>query len=387
MSENTADRPSQVMSAMWKRQMLRLRMERQHLTNPADEEEYLALYRDTQPGQNVYWHGFGEPPVMSFRTDFDDKEYNRIRRQNRQIVKGRFQGGNLGWIVSEDMELFACMCRKPLTDPSPEQLLILRIIDQEGPMNIQQLKEETGLLVKEITPALHRLQEAFILYEDQFDGEWDRGWYRFEEMFPEVDPERYTGKEALKIVLKRFAFRMVWFHTDMAKSFYRLPAKDIKAAVKELCKEGHLTEYAGGYLGCEDQALLTEREMQAAAEEAGREAAESLQKDVQFHRILIMHRNDILIKAFEHEWKAKYREYKIESRERWPEASDFEILYLILTDGEIHGAVLGKFKYGPYIIEDIVVDEEYVCRREEILEAVKASDPESPIFRFMGEPI
>ena len=44
-----------------------LRMERQFLTKQADEEEYIELYHDTQPGQNVYWHGFGEPPVISFR--------------------------------------------------------------------------------------------------------------------------------------------------------------------------------------------------------------------------------------------------------------------------------------------------------------------------------
>ena len=39
-----------------------LRMERQHLTHKADENEYISLYRDLQPGQNVYWNGFGDPP-------------------------------------------------------------------------------------------------------------------------------------------------------------------------------------------------------------------------------------------------------------------------------------------------------------------------------------
>jgi hypothetical protein len=34
-------------------------------------------------------------------------------------------------------------------------------------LTIQQIKEDTGLLVKEITPVLHRLQEAFLVYEDQ----------------------------------------------------------------------------------------------------------------------------------------------------------------------------------------------------------------------------
>ena len=54
-------------------------------------------------------------------------------------------------------------------------------------------------------------------------------------------------------------------------------------------------------------------------------------------------------------------------------------------DGEIRGAVLGKFKYGPYIIEDIVVDEAYVCRKEAILAAVHEAAPDSLIHRFMGE--
>lgn len=39
--------------------IISLRMERQCFINKADEDEYIKLYRDTQPGQNVYWSGFG----------------------------------------------------------------------------------------------------------------------------------------------------------------------------------------------------------------------------------------------------------------------------------------------------------------------------------------
>lgn len=64
------------------------------------------------------------------------------------------------------------------------QQMPLERIEMSGPYTIGQLKEESGLLVKEITPALQsRLQEAFLIYEDQYDGEWDRGWYRFGEFF------------------------------------------------------------------------------------------------------------------------------------------------------------------------------------------------------------
>ena len=100
------------------KKIISLRMERQFLLDKkADEKEYITLYRDTQPGQNMYWHGFGQPPVLSFRADFDDIEYNRQRQLKRRLIKGRFCGGNLGWIMAEDLEIFASLYRKPLTKP------------------------------------------------------------------------------------------------------------------------------------------------------------------------------------------------------------------------------------------------------------------------------
>ena len=43
------------------KKLLALRMQRQHLASPVDESGYDALYRDLQPGMNLYWHGFGQP--------------------------------------------------------------------------------------------------------------------------------------------------------------------------------------------------------------------------------------------------------------------------------------------------------------------------------------
>ena len=192
-----------------------LRMRRQHLVQRADTVEYDALYRDTSPGQNVYWNGFGDPPSLTFRADFDDIAYNRSRQKSRTLLKGRFQGGNLGWIERADLELFAGAYRKPLPSLTPAQQTLWELLLREGPMNIQGMKEATGLLVKEITPVLHRLQEAFLIYEAQYDGEWDRGWYPFAEMFPDAALSRYTRQESLEILLQRFARRMVLFDLKM----------------------------------------------------------------------------------------------------------------------------------------------------------------------------
>ncbi|MDD4493106.1 MAG: hypothetical protein PHV32_01945 [Eubacteriales bacterium] len=322
--------------------IIALRMERQHLICKANETEYIDLYRDTQPGQNVYWNGFGDPPSLTYRADFNDIDFNCERQRTHKLIKGRFSGGNLGWIIPEDMELFACLFRKPLDKPTEKQLALLELIEHEGPLNIQQMKESTGMLVKEITPALHRLQEAFLIYEDQYDGEWDRGWFKFPEMFPDLDLVKYSRIDALKIILKRFAYRHVLFDADMVKSFYKLPTKEIKVAIEELLEDETLTESNDGYL------------LKSDVEELKTYSGE-IPKFV-----YAMHRNDFLVKSNDHILKNKYPH-------PFPDT-----LYYLMIDGEFRGAVVGKFRYTPEV-EDILLDlsnNEAAERKDEIIKAV-----------------
>ena len=333
-----------------------LRMERQYLTRKAGEAEYIELYRDMQPGQNVYWNGFGNPPSLTYRVDFDDTEYNRERQRTRALIKGRFSGGNLGWIMPEELELFAALYRKPLDKPNARHAALLELIERE-PLTIQQMKEETGMLVKEITPALHRLQEAFLIYEDQHDGEWDRGWHKFEDMFPDADLAKYTRLDALKILLRRFAYRHVCFDVKMARSFYKVPEKDIKSAVAALTDEGVLTLMGDSFMLREDLDLL--QSCTAAPPEL----------------IYAMHRNDFLVKSNEHWLKERYTH-------AYPDT-----LYYLLIDGEFRGVVGGKFRYTPEV-EDVVLDlpdDEASARKEDILQAVKLlCGTNTPIKRYQG---
>jgi len=341
--------------------IISLRMERQCLANKANIEEYQRLYRDLQPGQNVYWNGFGQPPVLSFRADFDDIEFNRVRQSRHELIKGRFAGGNLGWIIPEDLELFAALYRKPLTDPSEEQLRVLGLIESSGPFNIHQLKEETGLLVKRITPILHRLQEAFLIYEDQYDGEWDRGWCKFSEMFPNADIGRYSRNNALKIILQRFAYRIVWFDTAMAKSFYKLPEKEIKLAAEELEKDGIFAAVDSGYMLKSDAELLKSYEPK------------------QICSVYAIHRSDFLYKSHEHILKERAKE--------WTKGLEYdcEPLQYLLIDGEFRGAVAGHFRNGPYDLNDVVCDlTDAESRREDILKAVSEVNEGRTPMRFIG---
>ena len=342
--------------------MISLRMERQCFIDKADENEYIQLYRDTQPGQNVYWNGFGDPPTLTFRAKFNDMEFNRDRQLARKLIKGRFAGGNLGWIVPEDVELFAAIYRKPLTKPTVVQLQLLELIENSGPLNIQQIKEETGIPVKQITPVLHRLQEAFLIYEDQYDGEWDRGWYRFAEMFPTADLNQYTRTEALKILLQRFAYRIVWFDTMMAKSFYKIPEKEIKLAVGELISEGILVVSGSGYMLKNDDELLKNYEPKV------------------MNFVYAIHRNDFIYKSHEHILKEMVKNMTDELD------YDHEPLQYLLIDGEFHGASVGHFRNGPYDLNDIVCDlPDCESRRNEIVDAVRMVNYGKTPSRFMGK--
>ncbi|MDD2649095.1 MAG: hypothetical protein PHI27_00270 [Eubacteriales bacterium] len=352
---------------MDKAKLISLRMERQHLINKACEDEYIALYRDMQPGLNVYWNGFGMPPSLTFRADFDDIEFNRRRQAERELVKGRFAGGNLGWVERGEMELFACLYRKPLPAMTFEQSKIFELIERMGPISIQQIKEETGMLVKEITPILHRLQEAFLVYEDQYDGEWDRGWYAFYEMFPNASFDKYSRTGALKIVLQRFAFRNVLIDADMAKSFYRLPAKEIKAAVDELVSEGVLVPAGGGFMLKTDAAI-----------------AEAYQPKP-LHFVYAIHRNDFLYKSNEPLAKRQAEKWLADAGDA---SYDREILQYLLIDGELHGACVGHFRNGPYDLNDVVCDLPNASeRRDEIIRAITDVNYGRAPERFMGRPL
>lgn len=339
-----------------------LRMRRQFFTIKAGEQDYPELYKDMQPGQNVYWNGFGQPPTLTPRTDFNDLEFNRQRQLDRRLIKGRFAGGNLGWIVPEDLELFAALYRKPLERPNEIQLHLLERIEREGPLNIQQIKQDTGLLVKAITPALHRLQEAFLIYEDQYDGEWDRGWYRFSEMFPGADLNRYSRHDAMKTVLQRFAFRHVVFDTGMARAFYRLPEKEIRAAIAALVEDGILQPVDGGYMLADDRERL------------------NTCRPEPLHFVYAIHRNDFLYKSNESALKA----WVAPLTEGLP--YDHEPLQYLLIDGEFRAACVGHFRNGPYDLNDIVCDlPDAEARRDEILQAVTAVNFGRIPLRFMGK--
>ncbi|MDF2944296.1 MAG: hypothetical protein K0S01_3154 [Herbinix sp.] len=324
-----------------------LRLKRQHLLYPVTKENYNQLFANMSPVSTMYWTTPGDPPTLPRHADFDDYDYNSSRRSKRELLKGRFGGGSIAYVTEEDLEVFACLYRKEPSEFSSIQMELMELLKQEGPMNIGLMKELTGLLVKEITPALHKLQEAFLVYEDQLDNEGDRGWYLFDGEFPEVDLERFSKVQALKGVLPRAAKLLVFCDEEMLRSYYRLPLKLIKEAVRELVNEEILlpveVEGKNGYLLKEEKELLS---------------AETI--SLIEPNVILLQRNDFLVKGYADYLKIAY-------------PSDWDALYYLLIDGVFHGVVVGRFKFGPHVIEDIILDleeKEKTRRREEILKAV-----------------
>lgn len=337
--------------------VLALRMERQGLPLGASEREYDLLFRDCAPVPSAGWCPPGTPPSLTVHAAFDDIPYNFRRRQARQILKGRFTGDKrIGYVPREDLELFACLARRARR-LSPLEERLMELIRQEGPMNIGLMKEFTGLLVKEITPALHKLQADCLLFEDQADSEGDRGWFLFQDEFPEVDPRRFTRTQALAQLLPRFARRHVRITPEMIHDFYQIPMKEIRAALAE----SGLVEAEGGFFLPEDLARIREGMPPTG--------------------VILLERNDFLAKS-----------YASDLAGRFTPAPPWEVLYYLLIDGELRGAVVGRFKFGPAVVEDIVADlseGELLRRRDEILRAVaqRIPDPASAPRCFAGKPL
>lgn len=203
----------------------RVRLERQRFCPPANEADYDRLFRDMSPVRTPYWCCPGSPPELSFRAAFapdGGAARNFDRRSRRELVKGRFQGGGIAYVDEADLALYGAIYRKDAA-LRPDDARLLDLLRREGPMTVAALREFTGLAAKAITPMLHRLQEMFLVFEDQADSEWDRAWYPFETEFPSLAwPER---EDAIERALLRFVRLHGAADETMARSFFGLPLR------------------------------------------------------------------------------------------------------------------------------------------------------------------
>lgn len=327
-----------------------LRYHRQRLDEPVTcLSGYQALFRQLQPVKPEAFSCPGSPPTLVHRCALGDRQYTQPMRASRRLVKGRFQGGAVGYVLSEDLPLYRSVYQKPCDLGDAKTRCLLELLEREAPLTIGQMKELTGLLVKEITPVLQKLQRAFLVYEDQADDSWERGWYLLDREFPDLG-EQPPREEALRRLAVQAIRACAFCESGGLKAFLELPSRKLKQTVESLEREGLLTpcelEGRDGYVLSEDLPLLQEPAVQIPT------------------GILPFHVSDFLVKCCAPSLQEAF--------------SGLSVLQYLMIDGRFQGVVTGKWRQGPHDLWDIVLrlsPAEAEGRRAEILQAVERVYP------------
>jgi len=134
---------------------------------------------------------------------FSDNEVADELRSRRQLVKGRFHGGTVGYVHTDDQPLFAAAYKQPLERFDVRQEAAIEALSYAGPLSRRQLRQETGLAHRPLMAAVHRLERAFIICEDQADSAWDRPLHLVSREFPELWTQAPAPEAAQDEVLAR----------------------------------------------------------------------------------------------------------------------------------------------------------------------------------------
>ncbi len=351
---------------MYKQGILFERLHRQGLLTPienrSDEEAYIQLFRALQPVAPVHFTRPGEPPKLVHRTNFDDSVLAGQMRETNQIVKGRFLGGRVGYVLQEDLNMYATVFRKPLTKAKPIHDEIMETIRGAGGISKEQLKEILPISGGEVSKELQRMQEAFLVYEVQMDTDWDTGWFEFSTEWFEIKEDQDVLEHHTSLVILNFIKAFVFATVGQVKSWTQLNNRLIKKTIQVLLQEKkiievEIDELGKGYMLVDDIAKICQ------------------DNELPKH-VFMLDKSDFLVRANIDELKEQYKGH--------------EVLHYLLIDGEFKGVVTGHWRIGPYDIDDVILEIDPLLaeiRREEFIEAIRKIYPENTtkIIKFNGE--
>lgn len=329
-----------------KRSLLAARMDAQGLASPLrDEAGYPALFRRLQPVSPIAMTYPGNPPALVKRTLFDSADASDDLRADRIVVKARFLDGTVGYVMTRDFGDYAVVFRKQPTRLNAIEGEVLGAVRELGPITPRLLKEETGILAKKVGPALARLQRAFLVFEDQTETNWERGWSTFPSAFPDLNLDTMDRETAGLRVLDRYFASMIFSTLQQIRDWCGLPLRDLTAWVEALATTGRISATSVEGLG-EGWSRSDFKPSRAAPT-----------KSVQ-----MLHLQDGLVRAHRTELKERFK--------------GREILQYLLIDGAFRGAVCGHWRIGPHDVEDIVLDltgKDRTNRKREILTEVAST--------------
>jgi hypothetical protein len=310
------------------------------ISKPADYKELFKRLQPVSPQSHSYP---GSPPTLFPRTKFNDEMITEKFRRKREIVKGRFMGGSIGYVLAEDLDVYANAFQQPLESLTEHQHIVLETLDKTGPLTPRQFKAETGLLNKHLMPMLHRLQKAFLVYEDQVETDWERSWYSFESEWPDlsVSPEKQAA--CLKKVIIQFIQSIFFANRQQIKDWSKVPSRILNGVLDELTRSREVSACSIPGLG----------EGWISNEKAGPG------KLTKKKSVFSLHRADPLVRAFYTELNKLFK--------------GLEVLQYLLIDGEFKGAVCGHWRIGPFDVDDIVLllpKKERLERKNKIVKVV-----------------
>lgn len=342
------------------------RLKRMGFGHPAESEaEYDELFKRLQPVSPEYFTEPGQPPSLRYRAAFDDIEYNRLLRQNQEIVKARFQGGTLAYVTRDEMEIYASAFCKPISRLDYTETELYTVLNQIGPMDKKQLMEELDLKGPVVTKILQKFQKAFMVYELQPDKFGEQVWQTFECEWPDFKIERVSEIEAQKYVISRFISNMVVVDLAMVMDWTRFSRKQTEKIMGELLGEGLLEIMDHGselyYFFKHDNKIVMNQSMVKMPDS-----------------VFLVHKADYIYKAYESKLKNEY--------------GGSEILQYLLINGDFKGAVEGHWRIGPHNIENVILkvsDSEAKRRKDEIISVVEKYYhlPFSRILKYNGQDI
>ena len=211
-------------------------------------------------------------------------------------------------------------------------------------------------------PILHRLQEAFLVYEDQLTADWERGWYIFSSEWPQVAIDPSLKKQCAEIILLRTLESQIFASLAQLKDWSSWSLKELQELLSELEKKEKVVKItiAGlgeGWVRSEDM-QLNELDLPPS--------------------VFMLHKADPLVRSHVSELKKVFQGQ--------------EVLQYLLIDGTFQGAVLGHWRIGPHDVEDILLNLSTAVaksRRTEIIAAVNWGyrPPFSNINKYNGEKI
>lgn len=339
------------MHVLPRKQVLSARLQRHGLLHPTgDEAGYLELFGRLQPVAPEANSYPGSPPRLQHRTtaDVGDADVADGLRARRQLVKGRFHGGTVAYVRVDDLPLFAAAYRQPLTGLDARQEAAVRALTYAGPLSPRQLREETGLGHRPLMAAVHRLERAFIICEDQTDDAWDRPLHLVEREFPDLWSAGPSADDAVAALVLRLLTVQVFATTAQLASGCGLGKRRTAQAVARLAETGRIeaaelepapegeNDVGPGWCIPDD------------AMEDGADAADMVR---------VLHVRDPLVRPQLDELTERFK--------------GREVLQYLLIGNDIHGAACGHWRIKTHDIDDVVFPESLDSYRAEVLAALQ----------------